>query len=325
MTSTGNISDISQRQKAKCPVCGSREIRPSDGWVVCTNCGTCQDREIVQGTFTIRENQFLGPSQSVDIGNKIHVANAQGSLIGHQSERQSILMTSKVLRLRRAHNQTMMRIEQRMIQGFKLINKTAVHLHLPEQTRDRAAYLLRKTLPHYPTKSQHPLVVCVLVLAIREHQLPLTEDDVLEIILTRLRHKGQLNRAKFFIMEQLGIKWPILRPELFIPKVISAIRKNPKVLRCLKRRNGTPDYFNRLERLSINLLQSMTSNDYGARSPEILAASAVYTIDRLLLHVVSQEDAGETVGVVDHSIRAHHNGFWKHKSDQIEELLEVAE
>ena len=87
---------------------------------------------MVQGSFIIHEGQYLGSSQSVDIGNKIHVANAQGSLIGYQSERHSILMTSKALRLRRAHNQTVMRIEQRMIQGFKLINKTAVHLHLPE-------------------------------------------------------------------------------------------------------------------------------------------------------------------------------------------------
>ena len=168
-------------------------------------------------------------------------------------------------------------------------------------------------------------MVCVLGLAIREHQLPLTEDDVLEIILTRLKHKGQLNRAKFFIMEQLGIKWPRAQPELFIPRIISTIRNNPKVLERLKKRKGTMDYFSKLERISVRLLQSLTFADRGGRSPAILAASAVYTIDRRLLYVTTQDNVGEVFRISEVSIRDHHNRLWKHKSDQIEELLEVAD
>ena len=284
---------------------------------------------MVQSSYTIHEvseSGFNDPAQFTDIGNKMHVANAKGSQIGSPFERLSILRTSKVLRLKRVHHRTLMRIEERLLRGLERINKATVHLQIPTQTRDRAAYLLRKTLPHYTVfMSQVPLVVCVLVMAIREHQLPITEDDVLEIVPTQSRHKNQLNRTKFFLMETLGIKWPSHRPECFIPQVISAIQKNPTVLRRLKRKKGALDYFNRLERLATRLLQSMTSMDYGGRFPDVLAASAVYTIDRLLLHVITQTDAGETIGAVDYSIRSHHNELWKFKSDEIKKLLEVAE
>jgi transcription initiation factor TFIIIB Brf1 subunit/transcription initiation factor TFIIB len=281
---------------------------------------------MIHGSYVIRESSYEGPSQYVDIGLKIHVANAQGSQVGYQRKRQSIFKTSKILRLKRTHYQTVMRVEQRLIQGLILINKTAEQLQLPEQTRDRAAYLLRKTLPHYDIyRSQNTLLVCVLVLAVREHRLPFKESDFLEIISIHSRHKHQLNRTKFFLMKHLGIRWPSHRPECFIPKIISAIQKNPRVLERLERRKGTQDYFNRLERLTTKLLQSMTSIDYGGRFPDILAASAVYTIDSQLLRVITQRDAGETVGVVDFSIRDHYNGLWKHRQAQIEELLEVVE
>lgn len=311
--------------KTKCLVCGSRATRPSDGFIVCTECGTCQDRELVQGVYIFREGSYEGAAQYTDIGNKMHVANAKGSQIGF-SRRQPIFRTSKILRLKRVHHQTTMQIEKRLSRGLIWINKVAERLQLPTQTRDRAAYLLRKTLPHYSIyRIQNPLVVCVLVLAIREHRLPLKEDDVLEIIPLLAKNKNQLNRAKFFVMEHMGISWPTHRPECFIPIVISALRKNPKVLERLELRNGTPDYFNRLERLSTRLLQSMNSIDYGGRYPNNLAASAVYSIDRLILNITTQKTCGEAVGVAEYSVRDHYQNLWKRRLTQIKELLEEAE
>jgi len=307
----------------KCSVCGSTANTSLDGFIVCTNCGTCQDRQIVQGTYTAIEGLYSG-SQFVDVGNKMHVVTANGSEIGYK--RQSVFKTSKAVRLKRVHDRMMMRIEERLLRGLKWINMLAAQLNLSVLTRDRAAYLHRTMLPHYNIhKDQKPLVICVLTLAIREHQIPIKESQVLEIIPLLSKNKSILNRTKFFIMEYLGISWPSHRPECFIPQIISTLRKDPNVLRYLERRNGTPEYFSRLERITTKLLQPMTSLDYGSRAPDILAASAIYAVDSFLLKVLTQRSISKASGAVEFAIRIHHSQLWKSKAHLVKKLLEEEE
>lgn len=311
-----------------CSSCGSHEFIESDGFTVCRDCGTVDDRVMVPGLFHSQEIENTQSMQSVELGGRVHIANALGSHIGYRRDSESIFRASKILRMKRCQQQAMLRIEQRLQRGLTQINRTSVQLQIPRATRDEAAYLFRKILPHYSvTMNQYLLVFCVLLLAVRMHQLPIREKEIIDVVRLPVNTttRRPITRTKFFVMKILDIKWPSLRSEIFVPKLISELRKNTCVLERLERKKGSLDYFNKLEVLSTKLLKAITSFDYAGRSPIGLAASAVYSIDSMILHVTTQKTVSESIGVPEYNIRDHVTQLWKKQKYLITKLLEVEE
>ncbi len=310
-----------------CVSCGAHEFIESDGYNVCRECGTVNDRVMKPGSFLLHETENRHYMQSVELGNRMHIANAHGSHIGYRKGSESIFRASKILRMKRIQQWAMMRNEQRLQRGLLHLNNASVQLQLPRDTRDRAAYLFRKTLPHYSRGNYKILVVCILVLVVRLHQLPIREKEIVAVvpIPIRITKRQTITRTKFFVMKILDIKWPSLQPECFIPRLISGLRKNTCVLERLERRKGTLNYFNKLERLSTRLLRSMTYLDYGGRDPVGLAASLIYTIDSMLLHVTTQKTVGKSIGVPEQTVRGHSNKLWEKKKHLINKALEEVE
>lgn len=316
MTEINGQLSRSSKSKERCYACGSSRLLESDGFIVCSECGTCQEQPVmVQGHYVIYDEiHSLNKSESqqyVSHGRKMHVANCLGSSVGRIT-RIDMLKTSKTLRIRRLQEQTIMNTHYRLLKGLLLLNRAATHLQLPDQTRDHAAFIIRKVIANSDRRHfTDRIVIVAIILAVRQHQLPIRENDVLRFIPYRNKSKTELNQIKWHVANCLNIRWPSSRPEWFIPQIISHIRKNERVIGRLKQNEIDYDYFMRLEHIARAILNQIDSNQYGGRFPNALAASLVYAIDKELLHVTSQNAVSEAFGLKEYTVRGRYHEVWK--------------
>jgi transcription initiation factor TFIIIB Brf1 subunit/transcription initiation factor TFIIB len=308
--------DDTQVMREKCTSCGSSAIRAQDGYNVCIECGTCQPELVfVNGPFTMRDDSRNAKKeyrQAVATGKLMRHTGTMGSYIGAKT-RSDIFETSKFLRIKKYNRIVYAKNERRLQRALAYVNKAASLLNVTQQTVDRAAYLVRQVLPHFPRGSTKQVIIVLLTLAIREHHMPVTESQVISVVQSKQRRK-YLNNTKLQIMAMLGIKWPKSKPEWFVPAITSSLANSTQVRAKLNKHGINPvTYFHVLDCDAHKVLANMDSCDYGGRAPNVIAAGILYALDRVRSKVLTTKGIAKVTGVAEYSIRAHYRVLWKSK------------
>jgi transcription initiation factor TFIIIB Brf1 subunit/transcription initiation factor TFIIB len=313
-----------------CPDC-SGAVVSNGGYVVCSECGLTLSREYVLPTYQMGEELGEGaPDAAVygSLGNRMHIVDGLGSYIGFHKDRyfrdaqgQALPGKSqkKYKRLKLVYS-TRVRIgkDEAKYRALRTLNHVSKLLMLNEQVRDRTAYLYKKVVSESPQKvTNNVLLIAVcLLMAVREYKdgAPITLDEIADVF-EKCGHRVNVRaivREALRLKQITGYAPTIRKPEDYIPRVISMLMNNSRVLSKVKARGWSPQqYESSLRDKILSVLELVPASKRGGRNPFIFTVSAAYASDRLIAQecgrrsVLTQKLASTATEVAEYSIRDH--------------------
>ncbi|MFX1520342.1 MAG: hypothetical protein ACFFCD_10525 [Promethearchaeota archaeon] len=312
-----------------CPECKGKVVL-NRGLYVCEECGLVTDTQYVPQGYIISINTDKNElaKQYVSPGERVDIVDGMGSYIGNFKETKSrdhqgnLLPKDKELyfrRLNRIYNfRARIRHKESQYRVLKSLNHVTTLLQLSDKTKQRAAYIYRKSLKHADHKevSTHPVLMTVaLFLAIRERREPVTLQEVITAF-RQLGHRIPLNKV-MRVIENLkkcpGIELTRRKSEDYIPRLVSKIARHPEITSRIQRKLWTsPEYQSLLMKTANMLLEKIAPEQRGGRHPYIFAASVLYGADLLIAKqlsrrpVLTQKLLAKIVNVAEYSIRDHY-------------------
>lgn len=313
-----------------CPDC-SGQLVTSQGHIVCTECGLVVSREYVHPTYQMGEEQHADAPDAasyVSLGNRLHIVDGLGSYIGYHKDTY----------FRDAHGQTLSGYAQKKFKRLKLVysaririgkseakyralrtlNHVSKLLMLSEQVRDRTAYLYKKVISETPEKVNNNILVMAvcLLMAVREFKdgAPITLEEIAGVF-ERCGHRVNVRamvREAMRLKSITGHSPELRRPEDYVPRVLSMVMNNPKVISKMKSRGwDSSEYENAMRGKMLAILDMIPASKRGGRNPFIFTVSVAYTGDRLIAgehgrhSVLTQKLASRATKVAEYSIRDH--------------------
>jgi len=307
----------------KCLLCRESAV-PSGGYIVCRNCGNVIRRDYQHGIYLLEDNilphgksgRKSGYSQSVYYGNRPDIADGLGSSIGfrydHNFKDLSHRQASRFRRLKHLQKRTLSPTMERTKRILRTLNHISSLIPLSHTVKCRAAQLFKKSLKGWGRKSGYVLLMACISTAIKEYQIPLRDCDILEVMENDISTR-QIIKAKFWLQDHLDRPIEFVRPERFVPRLISHLRNDPKFIKKVDSKGlELESHLMSMEREAIAMLESMTSLDYVGRDPMTLAASCLYALDRYNGRAcVLTQKSFIGLRVEEFSIRCHLRDLWK--------------
>ncbi len=313
-----------------CPDC-SGFLVTSQGHVVCAECGLVLSREYVLPTYQMGErpnSDSPDASMYVSLGNRMHIVDGLGSYIGFHKDRYfqdfqghalSGRMQKKFKRLKTIYS-TRIRIgkNEAKYRALRTLNHVSKLLMVNEQVRDRTAYLYKKVVNEAAGNvSNNILLIAVcLLMAVREfkEEAPITLDEIADVF-EKCGHRVNVRaivREALRLKSLTGSSPEIRKPEDYVPRVISMLMNNPRVISKVQSRGWElKDYENALRNKILEVLKMIPASKRGGRNPFIFTVSAAYASDREIAiqyrkrAVLTQKLASTATKVAEYSIRDH--------------------
>ncbi|NWF94700.1 MAG: transcription initiation factor IIB family protein [Candidatus Thorarchaeota archaeon] len=312
-----------------CQECGGNLVI-NRGHVVCAECGLVNSREYVHPTYQMGENYDSDGHDAtsyVSLGNRMHIVDGLGSYIGFHRDAY----------FRDAHGQAMSGKDQRKFKRLKSVYSTRVRigrdeakyralrtlnhvsklLMLTEQVRDRTAYLYKKIAESGERVSNNILLMAVCLLtAVREFRegAPITLEEIADVF-EKCGHRVNVRaivRESSRLRSLTGYCPSVRKPEDYIPRVISMLMNDSKVLSKLRVRSWNPkDYEILLRERIAQVLSLIPPSKRGGRNPFIFTVSAAYAADRMIAKetgrkaALTQKLVSRATQVAEYSIRDH--------------------
>jgi len=267
-------------------------------------------------------------SMYVSLGNRMHIVDGLGSYIGFHKDRYfqdsqghalSGRSQKKFKRLKTIYS-TRIRIgkNEAKYRALRTLNHVSKLLMINEQVRDRTAYLYKKVVNESAGKvSNNILLIAVcLLMAVREfkEEAPITLDEIADVF----EKCGHRVNVRAIVREALRLKSltghspKIRRPEDYVPRVISMLMNNSRVVSKVQSRDWElKDFENALRNKILEVLKMIPASKRGGRNPFIFTVSAAYASDRLIAidydrrAVPTQKLASTATKVAEYSIRDH--------------------
>lgn len=324
-------SELKLESSWTCPEC-SGNLVTSCGHVVCSVCGLVVSREYVVPAYQMGEEQHGNTPEAsiyVSLGNRMHIVDGLGSYIGFHKDRyfrdaqgQSLsAKKQKQFKRLKVIYSTRIRIgrNEAKYRALRTLNHVSKLLMLNEQVRDRTAYLYKKILTRSPEKVNNNILlmaVCLLM-AVREFKegAPITLDEIADVF-EKCGHRVNVRaivREALKLKSLTGYAPSIRHPEDYVPRVISMLMNDERVLRKIKSRGWGPrTYESYLRDMMIEVLDVIPASKRGGRNPFIFAVSVAYASDRLIARkhgkrsVLTQKLASSATDVAEYSIRDHY-------------------
>ena len=313
-----------------CPDCDGFLVT-SQGHIVCAECGLVLSREYVLPTYQMGERpsgDSPDASMYVSLGNRMHIVDGLGSYIGFHKDRYfqdaqghalSGRMQKKFKRLKTIYS-TRIRIgkNEAKYRALRTLNHVSKLLMINEQVRDRTAYLYKKVVNESSGNvSNNILLIAVcLLMAVREFkdEAPITLDEIADVF-EKCGHRVNVRaivREALRLKSLTGYSPEIRKPEDYVPRVISMLMNNSKVVSKVQSRGWNPkDFENALRNKILEVLDMIPVSKRGGRNPFIFTVSAAYASDRLIAMehgkraVLTQKLASTATKVAEYSIRDH--------------------
>lgn len=315
---------------SSCPDCNG-SLLVNRGNVVCTNCGLVISREYVYPTYQMGEESGAEKPDAtmyVSLGNRMHIVDGLGSYIGFHRDRYfrdvaghplSSRNQRKFKRLKTVYS-TRIRIgkDEAKYRALRTLNRVSKLLMLSEQVRDRTAYLYKKVLTEEVEVTNNILLIAVcLLMAVREfkEEAPITLDEIADVF-DKCGHRISVRamvREALRLRSVTGYAPKIRQPEDYVPRVISMLMNNTKIVKKIEARGwDLRDYESRLRLKMLEVIDRIPATARGGRNPFIFTVSAAYAGDRLVASdsdkrsVLTQKLASRATEVAEYSIRDHY-------------------
>lgn len=305
-----------------CPDCSGWVIS-SNGHIVCDNCGLVLSREysdpVIAGDPKLEIQDGAGKKYIVDgLGSYIgfhkdrYFQDAQGeALSGRMQKKFKKLKTIYSVRVKIGKNEAKYR-------ALRTLNHVSKLLLLSEQVRDRTAYLYNKIVSESETKVTNNilLIAVCLLMAVREFkdEAPITLDEIADVF-EKCGHRVNVRaivREALRLKSLTGYAPQIRRPEDYIPRVISMLMNDSKVVSKVQARGWeAKEYESALRNKVVEVLDMIPASKRGGRNPFIFTVSAAYASDRVIAiqhnkrAVLTQKLASNATKVAEYSIRDH--------------------
>ncbi len=236
----------------RCPEC-SGNLVTSKGFVVCSDCGVVFSRDYVSPSFQMgNEQQSDSPDADVygSLGNRHHIVDGLGSYIGYHNDRffrdagGQTLSAQKQKKFRRLKFVYSSRVRigsnEAKYRALRALNHVSKMLMLCEQVRDRTAYLYKKMLNESQERVANNILlmaVCLLI-SIREfgNGAPITLEEIADAF-ERSGHRVNVRaivREAFRLKISLGHAPTIRKPSDYLPRVLSMLINNSKIIKRVK-------------------------------------------------------------------------------------------
>jgi hypothetical protein len=153
-------------------------------------------------------------------------------------------------------------------------------------------------------------------MAVREFRdgAPITLEEIAGIF-EKCGHRVNVRamvREAMRLKSMTGHAPELRRPEDYVPRVLSMVMNNPKVINKVKSRGWNPsEYENAMRGKMLAILDMIPPSKRGGRNPFIFTVSVAYTGDRLIASehgrhsVLTQKLASKATKVAEYSIRDH--------------------
>ncbi len=327
---TDGINEPDLMVSQSCPDCKGSLIT-SHGHIVCIECGLVISREYVLPTYQMGEllqNNSPEAAVYVSLGNRMHIVDGLGSYIGFHKDKYfqdangqalSGRTQKKFKRLKTIYS-TRIRIgkNEAKYRALRTLNHVSKLLMLNEQVRDRTAYLYKKVISESAEKvSNNILLIAVcLLMSVREFkdEAPITLDEIASVF-EKCGHRVNVRsmvREALRLRSLTGYAPEIRKPKDYVPRVLSMLMNNGKVLSKIKSRGWDAKAFeNELRDKILMILSMIPSAKRGGRNPFIFTVSAAYAGDRLIASqygkhpVLTQRLTSTATEVAEYSIRDH--------------------
>jgi transcription initiation factor TFIIIB Brf1 subunit/transcription initiation factor TFIIB len=314
-----------------CPDCSGLLIT-RQGFIVCGECGLALSREFVLPSYQMGEKPNRdAPDASVyvSLGNRMHIVDGLGSYIGFHNDRYfrdvyghslSAVKQKKFRRLKTIYS-TRIRIgrNEAKYRALRTLNHVSKLLMLNEQVRDRTAYLYKKIVSESPEKVNNNilLIAVCLLMAVREFrdEAPITLDEIADVF-AKCGHRVNVRaivREALKLKSLTGYAPEIRRPEDYVPRVLSMLMNDSKVINKITARGWkSKDYENYLREKMLEVIGMISSSKRGGRNPFIFTVSTAYASDRIIASehgkrcVLTQKLASTATEVAEYSIRDHY-------------------
>jgi len=329
LLTNGSCESLSTDSKL-CPDC-SGFLVTSQGHIVCAECGLVLSREFVLPTYQMGHRPRADSPEAsvyVSLGNRMHIIDGLGSYIGFHKDRYfqdsqghalSGRMQKKFKRLKTIYS-TRIRIgkNEAKYRALRTLNHVSKLLMLNDQVRDRTAYLYKKVVSESPQRvSNNILLIAVcLLMAVREFkdEAPITLDEIANVF-EKFGHRVNVRaivREALRLKSLTGYSPQIRKPDDYVPRVISMLMNNPRVVSKVQSRGWeVKEYENALRNKVLEVLDMIPASKRGGRNPFIFTVSVAYASDRIIAiqhdrrAVLTQKLASNATKVAEYSIRDH--------------------
>jgi transcription initiation factor TFIIIB Brf1 subunit/transcription initiation factor TFIIB len=203
----------------------------------------------------------------------------------------------------------------RIANAFRALEVPLQQLELPHIVLRRAGEILQRSIDSWDMKNIHPVAVASFLWAVRQYDIPVSEQEILDVYPHASFAVPTLNKAKFHLQEALGDIFPLLSAAQFVPRYLSELRK----LQDVRERARINDvdlerYFCEIEKRTYSVLRQVKGHsDFQGRCPPALAASAIYAMLRIdePPKLLTQKNLEEATAVTSYSVRCHWVRLWK--------------
>jgi transcription initiation factor TFIIIB Brf1 subunit/transcription initiation factor TFIIB len=298
---------------------------------VCAECGLVISREYVFPTYQMGEERYgdtPDASVYVSLGNRMHIVDGLGSYIGFHKDKYfqdahgqalTARMQKKFKRLKIIYS-TRIRIgkNEAKYRALRTLNHVSKLLMLSEQVRDRTAYLYKKVTSESTENVRNNilLIAVCLLMAVREFrdEAPITLDEIADVF-DKCGHRVNVRaivREALRLKSLTGHAPEIRKPKDYVPRVLSMLMNNGKVMSKVKSRGWDLKFYeNALRNKIAMVLDMIPSSKRGGRNPFIFTVSVAYASDRIIAAeygkspVLTQKLTSVATEVAEYSIRDH--------------------
>lgn len=298
---------------------------------MCAECGLVISREYVFPTYQMGEERYgdtPDASVYVSLGNRMHIVDGLGSYIGFHKDKYfqdahgqalTARMQKKFKRLKIIYS-TRIRIgkNEAKYRALRTLNHVSKLLMLSEQVRDRTAYLYKKVTSESTENVRNNilLIAVCLLMAVREFrdEAPITLEEIADVF-DKCGHRVNVRaivREALRLKSLTGHAPEIRKPKDYVPRVLSMLMNNGKVMSKVKSRGWElKSYENALRDKIAMVLDMIPSSKRGGRNPFIFTVSVAYASDRLIAAeygkspVLTQRLTSAATEVAEYSIRDH--------------------
>jgi len=289
--------DLRTHDATRCPNCGSLAlyVDPIRGERVCDTCGFVLDEALVdQGpdwtTFEGEDRIRSGPPPSVMVPDKglgSMVGNGLRDAKGNPIDARSVAALNRLRRV--SHWTRYDRVERALAPGLMQLSSLSSRLGLPQDFRERAASILRKTIEAGLSRGRamDAIVAAVVYLAAKQLGAPRGLHELAQATGVSV-HRISLT-AKI-ISREVGVFARATRAEDFVPRFASQLGVDPGVRERAMNLVGAGNRVKGLE----------------ANSPVGIAAGALYLASEERGAPLTQAEIARLTGVSEVTIRKHY-------------------
>ncbi len=198
----------------------------------------------------------------------------------------------EALRLQRSYRigRTLSGLEKNINQALKILDEIATKMELSEKVKDEASKMYRDATEKGLTRGRSidSVVAATLYAACRKLRIPCTIDDIVKYLPTKSADtKREIARCYRLLVRDLGVDIPVIEPELFVTRIVSAL--------------GLPDYVT-IEAIKV-LREARSRGITAGKDPSGLSAAAVYLAALKFGLRRTQKEIAHVAGVTEVTVR----------------------